>query len=57
MHWPDSVVPIEESLKAFDELVKEGKVRYIGTSNDTAYGLTKANETSKRLAISRFESI
>lgn len=57
MHWPDTVVPIEESLIAFDELVKEGKVRYIGTSNDSAYGLTKANETSKRLGISRFESI
>ncbi|MBN2722158.1 MAG: aldo/keto reductase [Campylobacterales bacterium] len=57
MHWPDTVVPIEESLKAFDELVREGKVRYIGTSNDSSYGLTKANETSKRLGISRFESI
>ncbi|MGB5867119.1 MAG: aldo/keto reductase [Arcobacteraceae bacterium] len=57
MHWPDSIVPIEESLKAFDELVQEGKVRYLGTSNDSAYGLTKANETSKRLGISRFESI
>ena len=57
MHWPDSVVPIEESLKAFDAFVKESKVRYIGTSNETAYGLTKANETSKRLGISRFESI
>ncbi len=57
MHWSDSVVPIEESLKAFDELVRDGKVRYIGTSNDSAYGLTKANETSKRLGIARFESI
>ncbi|WP_419769727.1 MAG: aldo/keto reductase [Candidatus Marinarcus sp.] len=57
MHWPDSIVPIEESLKAFDALICEGKVRYIGTSNDSAYGLTKANETSKRLGISRFESI
>lgn len=57
MHWPDSVVPIEESLKAFDELVREGKVRYIGTSNDTAYGLTKANETSKNNKLARFESI
>ncbi|WP_294962545.1 aldo/keto reductase [Sulfurimonas sp.] len=57
MHWPDSIVPIEESLRAFDELVQEGKVRYLGTSNDTAYGLTKANETSKNLGISRFESI
>jgi len=57
MHWPDTIVPIEESLLAFDELVKEGKVRYLGTSNDSAYGLVKANETSKRLGISRFESI
>jgi len=57
MHWPDTIVPIEESLRAFDELVQEGKVRYLGTSNDSAYGLTKANETSKRVGISRFESI
>ena len=57
MHWPDTIVPIEESLKAFDELVKEGKVRYIGTSNDSAYGLTKANEISKYKGYARFESI
>ena len=57
MHWPDTIVPIEESLKAFDELVREGKVRYIGTSNDSAYGLTKANETSKNKNLVRFESI
>ncbi len=57
MHWPDTVVPIEQSLKAFDELIKEGKVRYIGTSNDSAYGLTKANETSKHKNLARFESI
>ena len=57
MHWPDTIVPIEESLKAFDALVKEGKVRYIGTSNDSAYGLTKANETSKNKNLARFESI
>ena len=57
MHWPDTIVPIEESLKAFDELVREGKVRYIGTSNDSAYGLTKANETSKNKNLTRFESI
>lgn len=57
MHWPDTVVPIEESLRAFDELVREGKVRYIGTSNDTAYGLTKANEVAKYEKLVRFESI
>jgi len=57
MHWPDTVVPIEESLEAFDRLVKSGKVRYIGTSNDTAYGLAKANETSRYLGLARFDSI
>jgi aryl-alcohol dehydrogenase-like predicted oxidoreductase len=57
MHWPDTIVPIEESLKAFDALVKEGKVRYIGTSNDSAYGLTEANEISKNKDLARFESI
>lgn len=57
MHWPDTVVPVEESMKAFDELVKEGKVRYLGTSNDSAYGLTKANEISKYEKLARFESI
>ena len=56
-HWPDTVVPIEETMRAFDELVKEGKVRYIGTSNDTAYGLTKANTIAKYEGLARFESI
>lgn len=57
MHWPDTLVPIEESLRAFDELIKEGKVRYIGTSNDSAYGLTKATIISKYEKLARFESI
>lgn len=57
MHWPDTVVPIEESLRAFDSLVQSGKVRYIGTSNDTAYGTSKALMTSKYEKLSRFESV
>lgn len=57
MHWPDTVVPIEESLKAFDRLVQSGKVRYIGTSNDSAYGTTKALMTSEFKGYARFESI
>jgi aryl-alcohol dehydrogenase-like predicted oxidoreductase len=57
MHWPDSVVPIEESLKAFDRLVESGKVRYIGTSNDTAYSTTKALMSSEHKGYARFESI
>jgi len=57
MHWPDTIVPIEESLEAFDRLVKAGKVRYIGTSNDTAYGTSKALMTSHYRGYARFESI
>ncbi|PID77490.1 MAG: aldo/keto reductase [Deltaproteobacteria bacterium] len=57
MHWPDTVVPKQESMAAFDELVRSGKVRYLGTSNDTAYGTTKANTICEYLGYSRFESI
>ena len=57
VHWPDMSVPIEESLYVLDEFVKAGKIRYVGTSNDSAYGLTKANETSKFKNLSRFQSI
>ncbi len=57
VHWPDMSVPIEESLYVLDEFVKAGKIRYVGTSNDSAYGLTKANEISKFKNLSRFQSI
>lgn len=57
MHWPDSLVPKEESMEAFDRLVRSGKVRYLGTSNDTAYGTTKANMLSEYHGYKRFESI
>ncbi|PLY05645.1 MAG: aldo/keto reductase [Arcobacter sp.] len=57
IHWPDTVIPLEESMEAMDRLVQNGKVRYIGTSNDSAYGLTKANEISKYKNLARFQSI
>jgi len=57
VHWPDTVVPIEESMEALDRLVESGKVRYLGTSNDDAYGLTKANTVAKYEGLARFESI
>jgi len=57
VHWPDMSVPIEESLYVLDEFVKQGKIRYIGTSNDSAYGLTKANEVAKFKGVARYESI
>ncbi|MBU1566252.1 MAG: aldo/keto reductase [Proteobacteria bacterium] len=57
MHWPDTVVPREESMAAFDHLVRSGKVRYLGTSNDTAYGTTKSNMICRQYGYKRFESI
>ncbi|MFZ2889833.1 aldo/keto reductase [Sulfuricurvum sp.] len=57
MHWPDTIVPIEESMRAFDSLVRSGKVRYIGTSNDTARGTMKSLMVSKYEKLARFESI
>ncbi|MDD2838265.1 MAG: aldo/keto reductase, partial [Sulfuricurvum sp.] len=57
MHWPDTVVPIEESMRAFDTLVQSGKVRYIGTSNDSARGTMKSLMVSKYEKLARFESI
>mgnify|MGYP003589650388 FL=1 len=57
VHWPDTIIPKEESMRALDELVKSGKVRYLGTSNDTAYGLVKSNTIAHYEKLSRFESI
>ncbi len=57
VHWPDTVVPIAESMAALDRLVESGKVRYIGTSNENAYGLTKANTIADYEGYARFQSI
>ena len=57
IHWSDTIVPIEETLTALNKLVQSGKIRYIGTSNDTAYGLAKANEIAKYENLNRFQSI
>jgi len=57
IHWSDTVVPIEETLKALDKLIESGKVRYIGSSNYSAYELTKANEIAKYERLHRFEAI
>ena len=44
-------------MEALDRLVESGKVRYLGTSNDSAYGLTKANTVADYEGWSRFQSI
>jgi aryl-alcohol dehydrogenase-like predicted oxidoreductase len=53
-HEPDPATPIEETLRALDELVQSGKVRAIGASNLDAGQLEEALETSDRLGLARF---
>ena len=57
VHWPDPIVPIEESMEALGRLVQAGKVRYLGTSNETTYGLTKANTIASYEGLAKFQSI
>ena len=54
MHCWDSLTPIEESLRAFDDLVTAGKVRYIGVSNFKAWQLMKALGVSEQHDWARF---
>jgi aryl-alcohol dehydrogenase-like predicted oxidoreductase len=54
-HAPDPETPIEETLRALDELVLAGKVGVIGGSNLEAAQLEEALETSKRLGLARYE--
>lgn len=46
IHWPNQDVPIEETIEAMNELVEEGKVRYIGVSNFSQDQITSAREVS-----------
>jgi aryl-alcohol dehydrogenase-like predicted oxidoreductase len=56
-HWPEADLPIEITLEALERVVKAGKVRYIGCSNETAYGLTQALYTAKYEGLPRFDAI
>ena len=56
-HWPDDETPLEETLRALDDLVRAGKVRYVGASNYSAWLLTKALWTSDVQSLVRFDSL
>ncbi|MCU6795578.1 aldo/keto reductase [Paenibacillus sp. WQ 127069] len=57
VHGFDAATPIEETLGVLDELVKQGKVRYIGCSNYAAWQLAKAHGISALNRLGRFESV
>lgn len=56
-HWFDAETPIEETLRAFDDLVHQGKVRYIGASNYPAWRLMEALWTSDRHGLARYDCL
>jgi len=56
-HKDDPKTPLEETLGAFDTLVREGKVRYIAASNYTAPRLAEALDVSKRRGFARFVAL
>ena len=56
-HWADDETPIDETLHALDDLVRAGKVRYVGCSNYKAWQLMEALWTSDRLGLVRYDSL
>jgi aryl-alcohol dehydrogenase (NADP+) len=56
-HKDDPKTPLEETLRAFDGLVREGKVRYVAASNYTAPRLAEALEISSRAGLARFVAL
>jgi aryl-alcohol dehydrogenase-like predicted oxidoreductase len=56
MHRPDPDTPIEETLSALDDLVTQGKIRYIGNSNFTGWMIADADWTARNEHLSRFVS-
>ncbi|NNB91525.1 aldo/keto reductase [Corallococcus exiguus] len=57
IHGYDVATPLEETLRALDDLVSQGKVRYLGASNLAAWQLMKALGLSDHRGLSRFESL
>ncbi|MCY7315156.1 MAG: aldo/keto reductase [Rubrivivax sp.] len=57
IHGFDPATPIEETIRALDQLVRHGHVRYIGVSNWAAWQIAKALGIAERLGLSRFESL
>jgi aryl-alcohol dehydrogenase-like predicted oxidoreductase len=56
IHRPESPTPIDETLRALDDLVRSGKVRYIGTSTYGAWQVVESLWASKELGLNRFVS-
>ncbi|MBM4422820.1 MAG: aldo/keto reductase [Chloroflexi bacterium] len=56
-HWPDTDTRIEETMRAFDDLVKQGKARFVGCSNYSGDQLAEALQASKRDGLIEYTTI
>lgn len=56
MHRPDPLTPIEETVRALDDLIRQGKVRYVGCSNFPAWRVVGAVRVAQALGAERFVS-
>lgn len=54
LHWPDVLTPMEETLRALDDLIRAGKVRYIGACNLAAWQMVEAEWLARELGTHRF---
>ena len=55
-HFPDPLTPVEETLRALEDLVRQGKVRYVGCSNKPAWQVVEAAWTARNLGMEGFVS-
>lgn len=56
-HWPDHGMPYEEVLSALTQLIDQGKVRAIGCSNETSWGLMKSLWAAEKYSTARFVTV
>jgi aryl-alcohol dehydrogenase-like predicted oxidoreductase len=56
-HKDDETIPVEEALEAYAQLIREGKIKYIGASNFSAERLSLALEASKKYNLPRYETL
>lgn len=56
-HWPDHGIAYDETMEVLDEQIRAGKIRTIGCSNETSWGLMKSLEASERLGVTRYCTI
>jgi len=54
LHWPDPLTPVEETLRALDDLIHAGKVRYIGACNLAAWQMVEAEWIARELGLNPF---